>query len=46
MAAHLNKIESLGGKTLVPVTEIPGQVTFALFADPEGHVVGIVKSES
>ena len=43
--AHLNKIESLGGKTVMPVTEIPNMATFALFADPEGHVVGLVKSE-
>src|SRR5574341_770127 len=34
-----------GGKTIVPVTEIPGMVTFAQFADPEGNVVGIVKNE-
>jgi predicted enzyme related to lactoylglutathione lyase len=41
--AYLNKIESAGGKTVVPVTEIPDMVTFALFADPEGNVVGLVK---
>lgn len=41
----LNKIESLGEKTVMPVTTIPGMVTFALFADPEGHMVGLVKSE-
>jgi predicted enzyme related to lactoylglutathione lyase len=41
--AYLDKAERLGGKTLVPVTEIPDMVTFALFADPEGHVVGLVK---
>jgi hypothetical protein len=28
------------------VTEIPGMVTFALLADPEGHVVGVVQSAS
>lgn len=43
--AYLNKVEAAGGKTIVPVTEIPGMVTFAQFADPEGNVVGIVKSE-
>lgn len=43
--AYLDKIESNGGKTIVPVTEIPGMVTFAQFADPEGNVVGLVKSE-
>jgi predicted enzyme related to lactoylglutathione lyase len=41
--AILDKVESLGGKTVMPVTEMP-MVTLALFADPEGHVVGIVKS--
>jgi predicted enzyme related to lactoylglutathione lyase len=29
----------------MPVTEIPNMVTFALFSDPEGNVVGVVKSE-
>ena len=41
--AYLNKIEAAGGKTIVPVTEIPDMVTFAMFADPEGNVVGLVK---
>ncbi|HLB62832.1 MAG TPA: VOC family protein [Actinomycetota bacterium] len=45
LQAHLDEIEQMGGKTVVPVTEIPGQVTFAQFADPEGNVVGLVKSE-
>ena len=43
--AYLNRAEKMGGKTVMPVTEIPNMVTFALFADPEGHVVGLVKSE-
>ena len=38
----LEKAEQLGGKTIMPVTELP-QVTIALFADPEGHVVGLAK---
>lgn len=41
--AYLNRVESAGGKTIVPVTEVPNMVTFALFADPEGNVVGMVK---
>lgn len=41
--AYLNKIESMGGRTVVPVTEIPDMVTFAQFADPEGNVIGLVK---
>src|SRR3954451_22970791 len=40
--ATLDKAEQLGGKTIMPVTELP-QVTIALFADPEGHVVGLAK---
>ena len=42
--AYLKKIEAQGGKTVVPVTEVPGMVIFAQFADPEGNVVGITKA--
>jgi uncharacterized protein len=42
--AFLEKAEALGGKTVVPPTEIPDfGLTFAFFADPEGHVVGLSK---
>jgi len=41
---YLEQAEALGGKVVMPVTESP-EVTFALFSDPEGHVVGIVKAE-
>jgi predicted enzyme related to lactoylglutathione lyase len=41
-AEFLEKAEKLGGKTVVPPTEIPDfGLTFAFFADPEGHVVGL-----
>ncbi|HEX8967904.1 MAG TPA: VOC family protein [Chloroflexota bacterium] len=40
--AYLKKVETLGGTTVVPPTEIPQfGLTFAFFADPEGHVVGL-----
>lgn len=39
--ATLTKIESLGGKTLVPKTEIPNMGWFALFTDPTGNRVGL-----
>ncbi len=42
---QLAKAEKLGGKTIVPPTVIPNMVTFALFSDPEGNVIGLVKSE-
>lgn len=41
--ATLKKVASMGGKTLVPPTEIPNMVTFAMFLDPEGNAVGLVK---
>ncbi len=33
----------MGGKVVMPITEIPNMVTMAQFADPEGHIIGIVK---
>ncbi len=40
--AYLQKAEQLGGQTLVPPTTIEDfGLTFAFFADPEGHVVGL-----
>src|SRR5258707_13835025 len=40
----LDKAGSLGASTTTPVTEVPGVVTFAQFADPDGNRVGLVKS--
>jgi|SRR5215469_7885825 len=40
----LEKAEKLGGKTVVPPTNLPDfGITIAYFADPEGHVVGLSK---
>ena len=39
--ASLAKAESLGGKTLVPKSEIPNYGWFALFQDPTGNLVGL-----
>ena len=44
--AHLYKITKMGGKVVMPETEIPDMVTFTLFQDTEGNTVGLVKSES
>jgi predicted enzyme related to lactoylglutathione lyase len=41
--AALDKAEQLGGKTIMPVTEIPDAVTMAMFADPDGNTVGLIK---
>jgi uncharacterized protein len=43
--AALDRAESLGGATALPVTEIPNLVTFAMFSDPDGNMVGIVEGE-
>jgi uncharacterized protein len=41
--SHLDRAVALGGRVIVPLTEVPGMVTFAQFADPEGNIVGIIK---
>ena len=38
----LKRVEELGGKVIMPLTEVAKDTTIALFADPEGHVVGIM----
>ena len=45
LQAYLDKAESMGAKTVVPITEIPNMVTFAAFVDPAGVMTGLVKSE-
>ncbi|MEA2716381.1 MAG: uncharacterized protein QOI56_1855 [Actinomycetota bacterium] len=43
LQATLDKVEAGGGKTVMPPTEIPGVVTMALFTDPDGNLMGIIK---
>jgi uncharacterized protein len=38
--ATLAKAEELGGKTIQTAQQVPG-VTFGVFADAQGHVVGV-----
>lgn len=46
-AAYLAKVEKLGGKTIVPPTEIPSyNLTFAYFTDPQGNMIGLSKGVS
>ncbi len=44
LQATLDKAESMGGKTTMPIMEIPGMVILAHFTDPDGNIIGIVKS--
>ena len=44
-AAVLEQISRLGGRTIQEPMDVPGGPTIAMFADPEGHVVGLVKGQ-
>ncbi len=46
LEAALKQVESLGGRKVMDITEIPDMVTMAMFADPEGNVIGLVKEEA
>ena len=39
----LRRAESLGGKTVMASTDVPGGPTIAQFQDPEGNLMGLVK---
>ena len=38
----LDKVASNGGTVVMPLTQVAPETTIALFADPEGHIVGIM----
>src|SRR5579872_1529240 len=44
LAAALSKAEKLGGKTILPPTDVPGGPRIAMFADPAGNIMGLMKS--
>lgn len=44
LKTYLDKAVSLGGRIILPVTQIPNMVTYAQFADPDGNIVGLVKN--
>ena len=44
LQAVLDKAASLGAKTVMPVTDFGGAVTIAMFNDPDGLLVGLVKA--
>jgi predicted enzyme related to lactoylglutathione lyase len=43
--ATLAKVTELGGTSLLPPTPIPGVGAFALFQDPEGNTIGILRPD-
>lgn len=42
----LADVQKHGGEVVVPKTAVPGMVTFALFKDPAGNVVGLVHDKT
>lgn len=46
LEVYLKKAGELGGKTLVPLVNVPGQGSFAWLAAPEGNIIGIWKPMS
>jgi hypothetical protein len=46
LAASLEKAKKLGGRTVMPPTDVPGGPQIAQLADPEGNVIGLLKAGS
>jgi uncharacterized protein len=42
LEATLERVANLGGKTILPPSEVPGGPKLALFADPAGNVTGLL----
>jgi predicted enzyme related to lactoylglutathione lyase len=42
LQATLDQVERLGGKTILPPTEVPGGPKLAMFEDPAGNVTGLL----
>jgi predicted enzyme related to lactoylglutathione lyase len=38
----LRRVEERGGHVIMPMTEVAPGTTIGLFADPEGHVIGLM----
>jgi len=43
--AVLAQVARLGGRAVLPPTRLAGGTTISLFADPEGNVVGLSRSD-
>lgn len=41
-AGTLRQVVAKGGRVVMPLTEVAPDTTIALFADPEGHIVGLM----
>ena len=43
LQAYIEKAENLGGKMIIPPTDIPGMGAFAWFSDIDGNTIGLSK---
>jgi predicted enzyme related to lactoylglutathione lyase len=46
LESALSKLESLGGSTVMEPLDVPEGPSIAMFTDPEGHLVCLVKVDS
>jgi predicted enzyme related to lactoylglutathione lyase len=44
LQATLDKANALGGTTVMPVTDFGGAMTIAMFSDPDGLLIGLVRA--
>jgi predicted enzyme related to lactoylglutathione lyase len=44
LQATLDKAGALGGEIVLPVIEVPGLITFAMFNDPDGLLIGLLQA--
>jgi len=42
LAATLARVEELGGKVVLPPSQVPGGPKLAMFADPAGNLTGLL----
>ncbi len=45
LQAALDAVEAAGGRTVQEPMEVPDMVALAMFADPEGNIVGLVRAQ-
>jgi len=46
LQATLDRVERLGGKTVLGPTEVPGGPKLAMFADPAGNITGLLLAKA
>jgi predicted enzyme related to lactoylglutathione lyase len=44
--AMLEKVQGLGGSTIMPAMDIPNGPRIAMIRDPGGHTIGLIQSDS